>query len=607
MTDKLLPYYNSELQYLRNMAEEFSELYPHLAGNLRISADAFDDPHVSRLMEAVAFLNARTACKLDDEFPELVDTLLNVIYPHYLMPFPSFSIIQLTPGKDMAEPYFVPRNSELESESFEDNVCRFRTAYPATIYPLEILEVKIIPQPFVAPTNMSAENSQSVLQISLRCTGNGTTFSGLQPQSIRFYLNGLIGHIFPLYELIMNNTQSIALAKKTNDLDPIILNKNVLQPVGFEKDEGLLPYPSRSQLAYRILTEFFAFPNKFFFFDIDLLQCLAKDIGSEFHIFFYLDSRNTDLERVVNKDSLLLGCTPIVNLFEQKAEPIHYTHNRLENRVIPDARQQKHMVIHSIKSVTGIDSNGQKTQINPFYLRKSHSNDNITMFWSSSRRSPFGSERVSDIYLSLTTDREFLEKKEITLSVEALCSNGDLPSRLPFGGGQPKFSFIKGPGPLAGVTCIYPPTNIVIHNSEYGHKWRLLSHLNLNQLSISGDDSLSALKEILHLYDNEKDTTFQKFVDGLIKLDVKMGTARAPRHVDDPSWVDAICRGLDIHVQFDEALYPGNSCYLFASVLERFFALYSTINSYTRLSYSVRSRSGVVKKWSPRVGYRYTL
>ena len=86
-----------------------------------------------------------------------------------------------------------------------------------------------------------------------------------------------------------------------------------------------------------------------------------------------------------------------------------------------------------------------------------------------------------------------------------------------------------------------------------------------------------------------------------------MGTARAPRHVDDPSWVDAICRGLDIHVQFDEALYPGNSCYLFASVLERFFALYSTINSYTRLSYSVRSRSGVVKKWSPRVGYRYTL
>jgi len=607
MTDKLLPYYNSELQYLRNMAEEFSELYPHLAGNLRISADAFDDPHVSRLMEAVAFLNARTACKLDDEFPELVDTLLNVIYPHYLMPFPSFSIIQLSPGKDMAEPYFVPRDTELESEPFEENVCRFRTSYPTTIYPLEIFDAIIIPQPFVAPANMSAENSQAVLQISLRCTGNGITFSALQPQSLRFYLNGLIGHIFPLYELIMNNTQSIALARKRNDPNPIILNKDVLQPVGFDKDEGLLPYPSRSQFAYRIVTEFFAFPNKFFFFDIDLLQSIAGDIGSEFHIFFYLDTRNPDLERVVNKDAFLLGCTPIVNLFYQKAEPILYTHNRLEHRVIPDARQQQHMVVHSIKSVTAIDSSGQKKPINPFYLRKSKSEDEISIFWSSSRRSPFGSDRVSDVYLSLTTDYDSLEEKEITLSTETLCSNGDLPSRLPFGGGQPKFNFIKGSGTLGDIACIYPPTNIVVHNSEYGHKWRLLAHLNLNQLSISGEGSLEALKEILHLYDNDKDAIFKKFVDGLIKLDVKRGTARAPQHKDDPSWVDAICRGLDIHLQFDEALYPGNSCYLFASVLEKFFALYSTINSYTRLSYSVRSSSGVVKRWSPRVGYRYTL
>ena len=119
MTDTLLPYYNSELQYLRNKAEEFSQLYPHLAGNLRISADAFDDPHVSRLMEAVAFLNARTACKLDDEFPELIDTLLNIIYPHYLMPFPSFSIIHLILCNDMTEPDEVDKNNVLESEVFD--------------------------------------------------------------------------------------------------------------------------------------------------------------------------------------------------------------------------------------------------------------------------------------------------------------------------------------------------------------------------------------------------------------------------------------------------------------------------------------------------------
>jgi type VI secretion system protein ImpG len=214
---------------------------------------------------------------------------------------------------------------------------------------------------------------------------------------------------------------------------------------------------------------------------------------------------------------------------------------------------------------------------------------------------------VSDVFLSLTTDINALEQKDLTLSVTALCSNGDLPSRLPFGGGHPKFKIAKGSGPLGAISCIFPPTNIFVPNSRYGYKWRLLSHLNLNQLSISGEAGLDVLKEILNLYDKEIDAVSQKFIDGIIKIDVQRGTARAPRHPDDPLWVDAICRGLDINLQFDEALYPGGSCYLFALVLENFFALYSTINSYTRLSYSIRSKQGVIKKWSPRVGYRYTL
>lgn len=607
MTDTLLPYYNSELQYLRNKAEEFSQLYPHLAGNLRISADAFDDPHVSRLMEAVAFLNARTACKLDDEFPEIIDTLLNIIYPHYLMPFPSFSIIQLSPGKDMTEPYAVEKNNELESEVFEENSCKFRTVYNTTIYPIEVFDAKIVAQPFVAPANTLAENSQAILQISLRCTNKGATFSSLQPQNLRFYLNGLITHLFPLYELIFNNTKSIAIAVSPSDPNPTLLPIDAIQPVGFDKDEGLLPYPSRSQLAYRILTEFFAFPNKFLFFDIDLLQCINKKISSEFHIFFYLDTRHVELERIVNKDAFLLGCTPIVNLFEQTAEPIINTHNRLEHRVVPDARQQKSMVIQSIKSVSGMTPNGEKIKISPFYQRKSLKEDDSSLFWSATRRVPLGNQRVSDLFLSLTTDAKTLEEKEITLSIETLCSNGDLPSRLPFGGGHPKLNFVKGSGPLGGISCIYPPTNIIIHHSKYGHKWRLLSHLNLNHLSISGDNALDALKEVLHLYDNERDAVFKKLVDGIMKIRVSRSTARAPHYEGDPSWVDAICRGLDIHLEFDEGLYPGNSCYLFASILENFFGLYATINSYTKLSYSTRSKTAVVKKWSPRVGYRYTL
>jgi type VI secretion system protein ImpG len=607
MTDKLLPYYNNELQYLRNMAEEFSKLYPSIAGNLRISGDAFDDPHISRLMEAVAFLNARTACKLDDEFPELIDTLLNIIYPHYLSPFPSFSIIQLSAGKNMAEPYFVPRNTELETEVFDEKTCQFRTCYAQTIYPFEIVEAKIVAQPFLAPANPNAENAQSLLQIDLKCTKEGISFSSVQPKSLQFYLNGLITHVFPLYELIFNNTLSIAFAESLSDKQPIFLPPDAIRPIGFDKEDGLLPYPSRSQLAYRILSEFFAFPNKFFFFDIDLFQCITKKVGAKFSLFFYLNNRNTELERIINKDAFLLGCTPIVNLFEQQAEPILISHSRLEHRVIPDARQQKNMIVHEILSVTSIDPNGEKKIINPFYMRNTKDLDSSTLFWSSSRRPSLGFQRLSDVYLSLTSNPKILEQEELTLSIKALCSNGDLPNRLPFGGGHPKFHLIKGAGPLGEISCIFPPTNVILHHGVSGHKWRLLSHLNLNKLSLSDENGIAVLKEILHLYDNDKGDVFRNFVEGIMSLEVKKGTARVPHHIDDPSWVDAICRGMEIHIQFDEGLYPGNSCYLFATVLEKFFALYSTINSYTRLSYSIRGKAGIIKRWTPRVGYRYTL
>jgi len=607
MTDKLLPYYNDELQYLRNMAEEFSKLYPSIAGNLRVSGDAFDDPHVSRLMEAVAFLNARIACKLDDEFPELIDTLLNIIYPHYLSPFPSFSIIQLSPGKDMAEPYYVPRHTELETELFEEKTCQFRTCYSQTIYPFDVIDAKIVAQPFLAPANPSAENAQSLLQIDLRCTKEGISFSSVQPKTLQFYLNGLITHVLPLFELIFNNTISIGFAESANDKQPILLPPDVIRPIGFDKADGLLPYPSRSQLAYRILSEFFAFPNKFFFFEIDLLRCITRKVGAKFSLFFYFNNRNIELERVINKEAFLLGCTPIVNLFEQQAEPILLSHNRLEHRVVPDARQQKNMVVHEIISVKSIDSNGDKKNINPFYLRNAKEMDASTIFWSASRKPSSGLQRLTDVYLSLTSNQKILDQEELTLSVKALCSNGDLPNRLPFGGGHPRFNLVKGSGPLGGVACIFPPTNIILHHGTSGHKWRLLSHLNLNKLSLSDENSLSVLREILHLYDNDKGDIFRNFVEGIMSLEVKRGTARAPQYEDDPTWVDAICRGMDVHIKFDEGLYPGNSCYLFALILEKFFALYSTINSYTRLSYSIRGKAGIIKKWTPRVGYRYTL
>src|SRR5580692_5808559 len=104
MSDDLLPYYERELDAIKRLAAEFADTHPKIAARLRLSADAVDDPHVARLLEGTAFLAARVHHRLDDEFPELTDALLGVLYPHYLAPVPSAAILQFQSDPDLALP-----------------------------------------------------------------------------------------------------------------------------------------------------------------------------------------------------------------------------------------------------------------------------------------------------------------------------------------------------------------------------------------------------------------------------------------------------------------------------------------------------------------------
>ncbi|MBO0711458.1 MAG: type VI secretion system baseplate subunit TssF, partial [Acetobacteraceae bacterium] len=124
MSDALLPYYNRELNALRELGAEFAQLHPKIAGRLRLSADAANDPHVERLLEGVAFLAARVHHRLDDEFPELTDALLGVLYPHYLAPVPSCAIVQFTPQPDVRVPVQVPPHLLIDTEPVAGQPCR---------------------------------------------------------------------------------------------------------------------------------------------------------------------------------------------------------------------------------------------------------------------------------------------------------------------------------------------------------------------------------------------------------------------------------------------------------------------------------------------------
>jgi len=613
MRDELLGYYERELIFLRQMGAEFAEKYPKIAGRLSLEPDKCEDPHVERMIEAFAFLTSRVHLKIDDEFPEITESLLNVLYPHYLAPIPSMSIAQfgLDPqqGK-LTTGYQIERGTTLYSRPVQGTPCRFRSSYPVTLWPIEVASAAL---ESLDPVGARGKWSDAVVRINLRCLHNtklselkiktGETEVGIA--SLRFYLNGEPQLVYPLYELIFNEQAHItkvelrdSKSRKTIELPP-----SVIQPVGFAGDEALLEYSPRSFQGYRLLTEYFAFPDKFLFFDVNGLDQAARaGFGEQVEILLYLKDV-TPPRAKVDAGTFQLGCTPIINLFKKVAEPIQLTQQQHEYHVIPDIHRQSVTEIASIDAVTTVDPYLQQSrEFQPFYsYRHAYEREQQGAFWYASRRPSHRMEDAgTEIYLSLV-DLNFSPKVPAveTITCHVTCTNRDLPARLPFGGREGDFE-VENAGPLARVKCLRKPTETLRPPMRRGAHWRLISHLSLNHLSIvegqrAGDPE--ALREILMLYDFMDSSATRKQILGLSKINSRRVVRQTGSRIGT-----GFVRGIETTMEFDETQFVGSGVFLFASVLERFLGLYASVNSFTQLVAKSEQREGILKKWKPRAG-----
>jgi type VI secretion system protein ImpG len=618
MRDDLLGYYERELGFLRQMGAEFAQKYPKVAGRLLLEPDKCEDPHVERLIEAFAFLAGRIHLKIDDEFPEITESLLNVLYPHYLAPIPSMSIGQFSldgqQGK-LTTGYSIDRGTVLYSRPIQGTPCRFRTCYPVTVWPIEITQASLESSD---PVDSKGKWTRAVLKIGLRCLNN-TQLSELTPgedqsrliDKLRFYINGEPQLVYPLYEMIFNNVTGVELVsrsakKKTHRApSPIRLSPTALKPVGFESDEGMLPYSARSFTGYRLLTEYFAFPEKFHFFDVTGLDHAAREgFGEEFDILIHL--RDVVPPRsALDRSAFQLGCAPIVNLFQKIAEPVHLTHFQNEYRVIPDIHRQAATEVYSIDSVTTTDPYLQQSrQFQPFYsLRHTHDRENDRTFWYATRRpSQRSDDTGTEVYLSLVDIGFNPNVPGIeTITVHATCTNRDLPGRLPFGDRDGDFE-VEAVAPLARVRALKKPTAALRPPLRHAAHWRLISHLSLNHLSIVGGDSPEALREILSLYNFMDSAATRKQIAGVVNV----ASRRVVRQTGSRIGAGFV-RGVETTIEFDEEQYVGSGLFLFAAVLERFLGLYSSVNSFNQLVARVKQREGYLKRWSPRAGEQVIL
>ena len=614
MTEDLLPYYNRELSYIRRHAGRFAEAHPKVAARLRLGPDGSEDPHVERLLQGFAYLTSRVRHKLDDEFPEITQAILGVLYPHYLAPIPSCAVVQLdldAGQNELTAGLTVPRGQTLESEGIQGEPCRFRTAYPVALNPVDVRLATLASAPFTAPATPRANTALAVLRVGLGTRSPNVRFADFAGmKKIRFFLRGQPQHTQRLYELLLNHAVEVAFAKRPDDKGAIAVGPEAIQPVGFARDEALLPYPARSFIGYRLLTEYFAFPQKFLFVDVTVPAAALARCDGVLEMFIYLNRQAADLESNITRDTLTLACTPIVNLYEQAAEPIRLTQQQFEYRVVPDHRRPLAHEIYSVDRVTATAADGREAEYVPFFAVKHGGNRSVGPYWHSTRRPAADAaesktettavDRGTEVYLSFV-DIGFNPAAPIdwTVSVRATCMNRDLPARLPFGGGQPKLQLTEGSGLVTRINCLTPPTSTIrAHLREEG-LWRLVSHLTLNHLSLTdGPDGADALREILSLYDFTESAATRSHIEGIRSVSGKRVLGRAH---------GAVCRGVEVGIEFDEDRYTGNGLYLFASVLDRFFTLYASVNTFTRTVVTVARREGVFKRFPARAGDQIVL
>jgi len=577
----LLQYYKRELSYLRSQGADFARRYPKVASRLVFHGSESLDPHTERLVESVAFLAARVHRDLDREFPQVATALLDNLCPSLVQPVPSMSIAQF--GLDPAQGkvtagYRVPRHTVVYASTDRGDQCRFRTAWETTLWPVSVSEVQL---------------GGSTLTLTLQCEP-GTDFSELEIDTLRFHVHGDWMTAMPLYDLLASGVAHVTVLA---DGAPQRLGHRAWREVGYADGEEVLPLPAYAQPAYGLMQEYFAFPRKFHFFEASGLR---GKLGrtDRFQLVLALDRPQRGL-RAVSADNFRLGCVPIANLYPRTSEPINIDHRHYEYPLVADRQRGSTSEVHSILAVTASDPNDDRPIVVPSFAAMGHSRTGDSAIFWTSRREQSLRESISgtDVFLTFVDQSNMWKApSEPVVYANLLCTNRRLAEQVPVGARMVP----EGVSQSLQINCLYEPT--AQRDPPLGSEtlWRLVSLLTLNHQSlVSGATGTEQLREMLTLFasDSMRD---REQIHGIRGLSAQSITAR----VGQDAW-RGYCRGTEVVLEYDEEAFVGGSPLLLSAVLARFFAMYTSVNSFVRLS--VRRGDEIWKQWEPMSGRQQIL
>ena len=498
MDPRLVAYYNRELQYMREMGGEFARQFPKIAG--RLGLDGFDcaDPYVERMLEGFSFLTARVQLKIDAEFPRFTQHLLESVYPDYLAPLPSMVVAQMQPDLtegSLAGGFSIPRQTRLRSNLGADDqtACEYRTAHNVTLWPIELAEAEYLgTRGSLAGYNV-ADNRQAQAGIRLRFHATaGLVIQELELDKLALFMRGAGQLPARIYEqLIANCVGGITRPGSPTPEWQLSLPVNPIQPLGFSDQEALLPNSALGFSGYRLLREYFAFPSRFLFAELQGLSTAVRRCAeSALDVFLLFNRSDRELENAIDADDFALHCTPAINLFPKRADRIHLDERTTEYHVVPDRTCPMDYEVFRVNRVQGHGSGDQEAQdFKPFYSVDEHAmKGGEAAFFATSREPRLLSSRQrlegarstyigSEVSLSLVDGKSAPFRTDLRqLSIETLCTNRDLPLSMPLGAGHYRLLPGERRAGAIGTLCCRP------HQTQAAYSYRT-ADLALDQSS----------------------------------------------------------------------------------------------------------------------------
>lgn len=591
--EQLLDYYQRELTWLRQAGAGFAERYPKIASRLELSAGECPDPHVERLLEGFSLLSARLQRRLDDGYAEFTDALLEQLYPLALRPLPSCAIARFEPDPskgNLSEGYALPRDTPLFVTTASGDSVHFRSTAPVTLWPLEVLDAVLLDTEETQALT-GAPLARAALRLSLRCLAE-EPWSALPIRTLRIHLAGSPVTAAALYDLLCGSAlHSLCGVPGTQPR----ARAGCPDPVGFSPEEALLPDEDGLHPGLRLLAEYFACPEKFAFFDLPL--AIPSDAGELLDLYILFD-RVPTARISLRPEDIALGCAPVINLFPRTSEPLRPDGTRSEYRLIADSYRENSVEIHSIRNLRA--GTGQRAQwIAPYYACQ-HGLGAGRLYWHARRISGRNPGRHgTDMLLSLV-DTHFnptLDIPDYSLTAELLCTNRHLAETLAAG---TRLDFER-PGPVMRVSLLRAPHAQSLPALGGASRWRLVSQLTLNHLSlVEGEQALAALKEMLCLHNLRDEAAARRQIEGLRGVT----SLRVVERVGSDAW-RGWRNGLEVRVSLDPQHFVGASPLLFSGVLAHFFSLYANTNRFVRTLLLLGDKE--IKTWRPQVGEPLSL